>query len=412
MNPVRVGHRAFHTIDICYKAIYLIQHGFTTAADSLISFQRRYDESALSKYVSDVISENNIQTSIPFILCRGDILYTIMTQFLDHETVNSFSDFFDRYQSTFSDATTFIVPEHGKDHILTSGLNIGYIERAVIHPRIEESVPGQQIKGDLPLTIVRYCNGNDLYSKMLKRLVNSRIHDEGPAAAAEPAFTLQSLLQANALPILPFPKTAALVSDSMFKAASSVEGGSIFYKGGATSKRLAELLIANQVILQEYRFVILCFGTNDAMNVAPYDWEECLEEMVDYLSTLVDHPDGITVIINSGIGSNKWHEVPDYTWWMRMRLRQDLLDRHVTNFHFVDWSQPGPDNPFIDNDRNPSVHYMYNDHPNGKGLKVMMKRWIEICPELAYVGLRCCNLPTPGESWGYEAGQLSMPVNQ
>jgi hypothetical protein len=415
-------------MNACYCAILLTQHNLLTEAGILLrnqSFQRGQIRPVgfvdgfwpCESYATMVANKCNLLPSLAFIINRDEILYTIMSEFLESTALNNaFASFFNHFLPMFNEDTQFVVPEHGNDHILTSAMDLTFCERAVIHPRVEKP-----IKQDTPLNFVLFCQGNDLYSRVLKRLFKSRLCEQPdvPSTSSSamnamdlPQYTVKDLLRAPILnDNLMHSRTVALVSDSKFKAAAKVERGSICYKGGATSRRLAELLIHNGVNLASHRVVITCFGTCDAMNVAPSDWEESLEYMVDLLLPLVNDPNGTIVIINSGVGSTKWTHVPDYTKWMRLRLKLNLLDRSVHNFHFVDWSVPGPENALIDNNRNPIKLYMRDHHPNRLGLVVMLKRWIQICPELANVDFRFSDAYTDEKKgkWGYEAGQLSQP---
>jgi len=373
------------------------------AADQISNKPDRFaaDITATRHFVNQRLCERGAETSFAFAHERDEILYSIMVAFYESNTShNKFKSFFNHFQPDFrSDRTVFVTDKHGFDRILTSGINLGYIEQALYADGHENH----------DKEILRFCQGNNLLGLVLKRVFQRftpRQGRDGPPD--EPKYSVYDLIRCNVMPtneiLRRYSRSVALCSDSYFRCAEKVEFGDIFYRGGIKCCELAHLLTINKVYLSHYLVIILCIGTNDSKHDEEY-WESSWGEIYQLLNPLLNDDNHI-IIMNTGIGSSDWPRIPAYARWLRENMcgGDGLFGPNVTNTFLIDWSEPGPTNPFIDAGRNPIPRFMFRGHPNALGLTVMLKRWIDVCPKLANFEFSFTD-----ERPRYLAGQLPWP---
>ena len=108
VDPITTGGGMFTSMHQCYCAVFLAQHHMTEAAHQLVN-DPKYSQSINSTlhFMYNRIAERNAQTSLAFIFERDEILYSIMSEFLNSAAVNnSFKSFFDHYAPTFDSRRT------------------------------------------------------------------------------------------------------------------------------------------------------------------------------------------------------------------------------------------------------------------------------------------------------------------
>ena len=253
--PVWIDGKGFCSVNSCYWACFLAQHGLFDDSLTLIRTQDRLGGGAASgaqQFALNKFKQHNIPIKPEWIMNRGDILHTILWEFLSNPTepqnsIRSFVDSICANQS--SDHMEFVTLCGAFDRLFTCGTREAMLKNLPEGARISDHTPG-----------------NELYGRALKRVIQDfRKH------RSTLTLTVSGMLSGEVLPNGGYTQTIALISDSMFGFASYVEGGAIFVRGGATCGRLTELLLSNHVHLTDFDTVILCVGTNDNANL---DYEE------------------------------------------------------------------------------------------------------------------------------------------
>ncbi|MEM7375620.1 MAG: hypothetical protein AAF587_43915 [Bacteroidota bacterium] len=378
ITPITVGNCRVITPDILFWACKLTQHNFFHEAQNLLS-ERKYLQGLTGPetYVKSVFEKYKALPRAVWLLNRSEVLYAILRKFISED--NIFSRYVSFIAESFDYGSEFIAITASNEKRFSSGFSLQQCQK-------------QAAKG-FDISVV--SPGNNIYGRVTKRI----ILEHGNLNPPIPSLDIDRLLTTSqAMPNTSYTSTVGLIGDSTFQCAYHPEGGRVITQPNATCQVMIDYLNALRIHLNSFHVIIFCLGTFDAMQLDEADQSVALWSFYEYIKPLVNHP-SVVLIFNTGIGTACRPDIPEYSeWFLRTLQNWIYTDSGVThNIHYCDWSEHGPMNPFIDEDRNIVEYYMLKNErfPNKAGLQRMLQRWIELYPSLGNIEMRF------GGSWPY-----------
>ena len=370
VKSIKIGSLDFSSMEQCFYSCYLAQHHFFEDALRLIASPEARKPTYPEQIARTIMARRQVPVKASWIMNRDHILRAIFWEFYySQSTHNDFRGFIDFIISQY-DVThgQFVTMSGGQDRLMTSGVDLRHAANILRdHVNITDNSPGNDIPG---------------------RILRDIIRDIADVSAQRPFFNVQEMISTVCLPDTTFHRTIALISDSIFGYASAVEGGQILVRGGATCGTIADLLVKHHVNLRSYNALIFCVGTNDASNLEFERQIESIELFITLLEPIVNAP-SVVIIINTGIGVRGWPNIPNYTQWFLATISGRLTGPSIRNVFICDWSNPGPNNALMDQDRQPDPDLMTSNglHPTRHGLRHMFKQWTRLYPPIGNVNV-------------------------
>lgn len=377
-TPISIGGFEVFSPDLCFWACKLAQHNFFHEASKLLSDPKyRVEVNSAEAFSKSVFEKHKASLRPVWVMNRSEVLHAILWEFA--KGTNEFSSFLSFATQSFTEDHEFLSLTNGEEKLFSCGFSLKQC--------VKLSSSGFDISISSP--------GNNIYGRSIKQLIIDRINDN----TATPILSASNLLQfSNELPDVSYRKTVALISDDTLQCSYRPEGGDLFIQPGVSCSEIVDYIEALHVDLRSYHVLIFCLGAYDADQLDAAEQALALLALYRHLKPAISDP-GVVIIFNTPIGSIQQSEVPTYSEWFLRILHERITSDFgsLQNVYFCDWSNPAPDNPFINEDRSAQIYFMLDDgkFPNANGLRRMMRQWVGLYHLLGNVQIRF------GEKWPY-----------
>ena len=178
-------------------------------------------------------------------------------------------------------------------------------------------------------------------------------------------------------------KTILLLTDSMGRQVKAIPAGDVVRIGGGVYGDLAGEIQARNLVLSQYKYIIVVCGTNHCRYMNYELWHRSLDELWACLKPALDVNPNTRIIFNTPIWHPRQRYVVDHGRWVTDKFYG------VAGVHMFEWHEPRG-NPFVLANRSLRRRLFHHDrfHVCHKGFRVLWDAWCSVFEELRAIDFK------------------------